>query len=116
MQTRASCRYLTHPHPAYLGCTFSEICVISAVYCAIDLLLAAIVAIVWGSFFLWLIAGFGASLFCIKLTAKAIGNFKAQKPAGYLGLKIRKTLQIKCGISQPFVVSVTRWSTRRHLI
>lgn len=115
MLPRASCRYLTHPYPAYLGCTFSEVCVISMLFFMLDVIFSVVCTLLWHGFFLWLIGFFAASLFLIKLTAKAIGNFKAHKPAGYLGLKIRKILQVKWGIVQPFINQVTRWNTRRHL-
>src|SRR5690349_15513758 len=115
MKTRASCRYLTHKYPAFLGCTLEEVALIVSFYLLVDLFLSVIFAFLWGLFFLFLVGTFLVSLFLITLTCRKVGSLKENKQPGYLILRIKEILNKTIGLPIPFVTRQGTWSTRRSL-
>ncbi|MCE3237403.1 MAG: hypothetical protein K0R24_384 [Gammaproteobacteria bacterium] len=115
MKTRASCRYLTHKYPAFLGCTLEEVVMIVCFYLVADLFLSLIFALIWGLFFLFLVGFFLLSLFFISWTCRKVGAFKENKQPGYLILRLMQLLNKTVGLPLPFVMRHGQWSRRRSL-
>ena len=114
MNDRASCRYLTHKYAAFSGCTLEEVSYIVLAYLLIDITLSAVLAFIWGNFFIFLVMVFLASILLIRTTCKLIGKFKEGKQPGYLVLRFKYLLHEKFGLAIPFVTRKGKWSIRRR--
>lgn len=115
MKTRASCRYLTHPYAAFLGCTLDEVLVMTGVYLLGDLLLSLLFALCGGSFFLCFLIAFSVSLIAIRGTCRLVGLMKENKQPGYLSLRCKQWLHHTFGYQSALVTRQGYWLTRRSI-
>jgi conjugative transfer region protein (TIGR03750 family) len=113
MKERASCRYLTHKYPAFLGCTLEEVLAIVSVYLILDVISSCVAALFLGMFFLDLVVAFLLSIFLIRFTCRKVGQFKENQQAGFLMLRIKHSLHQIAGFPVPFITRTGVWSKRR---
>lgn len=113
MNQRASCRYLTHKHAAFNGCTLAETVLIVIGYLMISIMLSLLCLLFLSNFVISFLILFVISLGLIKYTASVIGSLKLDKPQGYLISVLRLSLHKKLGFSIPQICRVGVWSTKR---
>lgn len=115
--SRPSCKYLTHKHASFHGCTLQEMAIIAGVYIGMDLVIATLVKLFVGKgFVLSLLILIGITFFVlIKATAKRLGKMRKGKPAGYLTLRWGKFLHDKFGVAIPYVTRNGQWMTKKEV-
>lgn len=114
-QRKANCKFLTHKHASFFGCTLQEALVITCIFLAGNIFLSILSMIFLGSFFLSFVILFIFSIFLIKITAQHVGRFKIGRQEGYLSLLFLKILHEKFNLEIPFVDREGRWLTRRSI-
>lgn len=123
-QTKPSCRYLTHPHASFHGCTLNEMGIIIVTYIAVEVPMAFVLAALLqnelggylGALLLVLLVMAILTFFVlIKQTAKLLGYIRQGKPNGYLKHRVAYLLYQYCGKRMPYVVWKGSWITRRHI-
>lgn len=111
---RASCRHLTYKHSPFFGCTVQEAVLVFFMLFSTAFVLALIVGIFLGFWFVWFLL-FLSILFCgIKPILKLVGKMKEGRQQGYLLMKIKKTtLETLNMNSKRYIQSRGIWSRRR---
>lgn len=121
---QASCKYLTHTHASFHGCTVDEMAMILGIYALIEipimLLLATILAKYLGGFLgalllLFLVFAMLTFFVLLRITAKRIGRIRKGRAAGYLKLRFRQFMYEQFGVSHPYITRNGHWSTRRRI-
>ena len=115
---RASCKYLTHKHLSWYGCTFFEVLLLWAVYMVMGLSFVIVLSIILQSkliLFFGFVIFFAISIFLTRMTAPKLGRFKMGRQQNYIFLVLQKQLHQKLSITITFIDREGRWSTRRHV-
>lgn len=114
----ASPQFLTYKHPMYQGCTFEEVVILAAITCLADIALNVVANLIFRNVYL-LLPIFGVASFLCFFTFKKvsyrIGDYKQDKPHGYVMKTWRRFLFRTIGVKPPFVTYQGKWSTSRSV-
>ena len=112
---RPSSQYLTHPYPAWSGCTLNEILIIWGICLVFDALCLFIFTLLAGGRFtglLCFLAWIPLTIAVVKAVLKIMEPIKERRQAGYVLIKARLFLAEITGLRSPYVTRVGRWITR----
>ena len=110
-----SSQYLTHKHPAWQGCTLSELLTLAGGVLVIVIMLLGCVAMFFGKFSIIGMGAFPLTFIGMRLVAPRYAKSKHGKPHGYLVVIVRRELGKQLGGS-PYESRTGYWSTERSLM
>lgn len=108
-------QHLTHPHPCYLGCTLSEVCVLTIIGLACNVVAATLLAFYWHHFLLNFLGFFLLLYPWVRFLATRLGKLKKERPPRYIFLWAYQWLNHHIKTSTPFMDRSGHWSTGRKL-
>ena len=114
----ASAQFLTYKHPAYNGCTFDEVVMMAGIALGADLALNLVVNLMLRNVYCVLPIFLVASVVCFLVFKKItyrIGDFKQDKPHGYVMKNVKKQIHRLFGHKLVYVTHCGKWSTRRSV-
>lgn len=106
-------KYLSFKHPIYLGCTLEETVLVSGGCFAAGLLFSALLWLMFGYFYLWMLLFFFVALFSARGLLRKIGHINLTKQRGFLKMRVILWLHRHVGIKCPYLIRKGKWSTRR---
>lgn len=112
---KASGKHLTHKHAPYHGCTVLEVVIIAAINIVLALVLSLILSLIIGYMAPIMIVMFLLSLSCIKPSATRLGEFKKNKPEGYVYLRLMAFINKISGQQGRLIELTTVWTKRKSL-
>ena len=112
-----SSQHLTHKHPAWQGCTLSELLTLAAGILGIVIVGLGIVGLIFGKLSIIGMGAFPLTFIGMKFLAPRYAKSKQGKPHGYLMIQVRRAMGEFSGGSFkgicPYQNRVGYWSTER---